>query len=162
MNYRNINQVIQNLFAKKSLLEVLLRAEKFLDSLNLYVFPNWFKGHVLDGPKMTRYWIDIALCFEHDEMPDPMGAKLLEKSGVKVSYEVDYMVVPVEVDNPEDLDSNNRPKMKKKKVWIVYLSIPRRFIDEADLDDLQIFDQELDIDIEDVSDAEDMGLSENE
>lgn len=158
MPYKNINQVIQNLFAKRSLLEVLLRIEKLLDQMNLYVYPNWFKGEILEGPKITRYWTEVALKFEFDDMPDPRGAKILEKIGVEVSYAKDYMLVPVEVKEPNDLKPNNRPKMKKKPIWIVYLSIPRRFIDEADLEDLEMFDDELDVDLEDVSDAEDLGL----
>lgn len=160
--YKNINQVIQNLFTKKSLLEVLLRVEKMFDDINLYVYPNWVRGEVLEGPRLTRYWVDIAIKYETDKMPDPKGAKILENLGCEIIYTKEKMLVPVEVKEPNDLNSNNRPKMKKINVWVVYLSIPRRFIDEADIEDLQMFDEEMDIDIEDLSDAEDMGLEESE
>jgi hypothetical protein len=161
MPHKNINDVLQKLFEKRSLLEVLMMVEKLFDDLNLYTYPGWIDGWVIEGPQLSRYWVDVALAFEYDNMPHPYGAKVLEKIGVQVVYRLDEILVAVDVIRPEDLQSNNRPKLRPKKVWLVYLTIPRRFIDEADLEDLQMFDEIMNIDIEEVSDAEDLGLNED-
>lgn len=152
-------RVLQKLFDRKSLLDLLIQVEKFLDSMNLYAYANWFKGEIVEGPQLSRYWISLGIKYPRSQMPDPDGAKVLSKVGVKVKYHKTVEKVPVTIKEPEDYrEGSRKPKLESVPVWIVRIKVPRKFIDEVDLEDLQIYDDE--VDIEDITDAKDKGLNE--
>jgi hypothetical protein len=57
----------------------------------------------------------------------------------------------VEIKSPDDYEpGTKRPKMKKKPIWLVHLSIPRRFVDAVNQDMLDQYDDEA----EDAENAE--------
>lgn len=126
------------------LLDILIQIEDVLDSLDLYVFTHWMKGELVEGPLVRRYWFDITLRYDYDEMPDPRGAMRLIKHGVRV----DFNKVTVE-QNGETPD--------KPTHWEVKVSVPKRLISDMNAAELDYYDDE--IDIEDVQDAQDVGLS---
>lgn len=149
---------IKKLFDQKSLLDTAIEIEKFLDFMNLYVYPNWFKGEVVDGPNVSRYWVSLTLQYDYKDMPDPMGARVLHDVGVKVDFREGTEMDPVDVKSPDDFRPNSKkPKLKPKKVWLVDISVPRKFIDEIDYSDLED-DVEDKVDAGDVSDAVDDGM----
>ena len=141
-----------------SLTDVLIQMEDFLDSLDLYVFKNWFDGEIVEGPDVRRYWVSMTLKYPYMKMPDPVGAERLIRHGAKVVFRKDKEESPVQVENPDDLDSNNKPKMKYDKIWLIDIQIPRRFIEELDDSDLEMHVDDGDVDIEDVSDARDENI----
>lgn len=148
----------QKLFKQKSLLDVALEVEKFLDFMNIYVYPNWFEGELVVGPLVGRYWITVVLCYDFNKMPDPAGARVLHDVGVKCDYKKDVMMVPIKIETPNDFRPNSKkPKLEPKKVWHVELKIPRRFIDEIDFSDLEELDDEVDVNA--VSDATDQDMN---
>lgn len=158
---RNIDTIknTQKLFKQKSLLDVALEVEKFLDFMNLYVFPHWQEGELVQGPDISRYWITIVLRYDFNQMPDPMGARVLHDVGVKCEYNKDVVMVPVDIKTPNDFrPGSKKPKLVPKQIWHVELKIPRRFIDEIDYNDLEDLDDEVDIDA--VSDATDQSMQE--
>lgn len=148
---------IEKLFKQKTLLDVAIEVEKFLDFLNIWVFLNWFDGEIVDGPNVGRYWITLTLKYDYKKMPDPMGARILHDVGVKVNYIKDIEMDPIKIQGPEDFRPNSKkPKLEPKKIWFVELKIPRRFIDDVDYNDLEDIDDDVDADT--VKDAADDGL----
>jgi hypothetical protein len=136
--------------------------EDFLDSMDVYVFKNWFEGEIVQGPDIRRYWVSMTLKYDYQDMPDPAGAERMIKRGVKVVYRRAKEERSVEVRSPNDLEPNGKPKMELAKIWLVEVQIPRRFIEELDDSDLEIHvDNEL-VDVEDVSDARDEDIDDEE
>lgn len=148
-------QFFKRLSDSTSLTDVLIQMEDFMDSLDIYVFKNWFEGEIVQGPDIRRYWVSMTLKYAYKEMPDPAGAERLLRHGVKVEYRKAKEEMPVEVESPSDLEPNNKPKMKKEVVWLITIQIPRRFIEELDDADLEMHVDDDSIDVEDVSDARD-------
>lgn len=145
---------IKKLFTRKSLLDVAIQIENFFDSMNLYVYPNWFEGELVAGPDLKRYWVNVTLKYDYDQMPDPKGAVVLNNVGVITKYEQTIEKDPMTVRKPDDYaPGTHKPKLEDKKIWLVSLQIPRRVIDEADLEDLDVVNTEIDTD--DAADAED-------
>lgn len=150
----DINKLISKLNDSKSLMDVLIQMESFMDDLDLYVYKNWFDGEIVDGPNIKRYWVSIILKYPFKQMPDPEGGLRLIKHGAKVSYKKAFEELPIPITDPSDFrDGTTKPKMKKEQVWLVEVQIPRRFIDELDDSDLELYADEVDVD--DVSDARD-------
>lgn len=155
-------QLFKRLSDSDSLTDVLIQMEDFMDSLDLYVFKNWFEGEIVDGPEIRRYWVSMTLKYAYEEMPDPAGAERLMRHGVKVSYRKAKEKEPVEVKTPEDLEPNNKPKMETKDTWLVIIQIPRRFIEELDDSDLEMHVDDEMVDVEDVSDARDENIDDED
>jgi len=155
-------QLFKRLSDSESLTDVLIQMEDFMDSLDLYVFKNWFEGEIVQGPEIRRYWVSMTLKYDYKEMPDPAGAERLIQHGVKVSYRKAKEEASVEVESYDDLMPNNKPKMEQNDIWLVSVQIPRRFIEELDDSDLEMHvDDEL-VDVEDVSDARDENIDQEE
>lgn len=155
-------ELFKRLSDSTSLTDVLIQMEDFMDSLDIYVFKNWFEGEIVQGPDIRRYWVSMTLLYPYEQMPDPAGAERMIKHGVKVIYRRDEKEVPEEPDGPENFLSNNKPKMTKQKVWLVEVQIPRRFIEELDDSDLEMHVDDEIIDVEDVSDARDEDIDQEE
>lgn len=153
------NNFLSRLNKNSSLTDVLIQVEDFLDSLDLYVFKNWFEGEVVEGPDIQRYWVSITLKYAYKDMPDPAGGVRLLKHGASVQFERGTEEVPVSLEdqqNPQEQQDPSKPKMTTEKIWLVKVRIPRRFIEELDDDDLSLYDQEVDTDS--VSDARDENI----
>lgn len=154
MTPESINKLVNKLNDSKSLTDVLIQMESFMDDLDLYVYKNWFDGEIVDGPNIKRYWVSLILKYPFKNMPDPEGGLRLIKHGAKVSYKKAYEELPGPITDPSDYrEGSKKPKMQKEQVWLVEIQIPRRFIDELDDSDLELYADEIDVD--DVSDARD-------
>lgn len=145
-------ETVNKLASQEDLLDILMDVESYLDESNLYVFDNWIKGVIVQGPTVKKYWIDVILKYEHQQMPDPQGGLRLTPHGTKVKFQKAHELVPVEIKSPDDYEpGTKRPKMKKKPIWLVHLSIPRRFVEAVNQDMLDQYDDEA----EDMENAED-------
>jgi hypothetical protein len=146
---------IQKLFKHNSLLDILLEIERFIDNFHIYGYIGWFDGEVVGGPKVEKYWVRIILMFK--ELPDPMAGMALIKHGCKVRFKQGKNIEAIKIKTPNDYrgDGTRKPKMKEETAWFIEISIPRRFIDEVDFDDMTQFDN---IEVEDVESAEDQNL----
>lgn len=154
--------LFKRLTGSDSLTDVLIQMEDFMDSLDLYIYKNWFEGEIVQGPDIARYWVSMVLKYPYEMMPDPLGAERLVHHGVKVTYRKDTEEVPVQVRTPEDLDVNRKPKMTEKKIWFIDIKMPRRFIEELDDSDLEMHDDNEMIDVEDISDARDENIDDSD
>lgn len=155
-------QLFKRLSDSDSLTDVLIQMEDFMDSLDLYVFKNWFEGEIVDGPEIRRYWVSMTLKYAYEDMPDPAGAERLMRHGVKVFYRKAKEETSVDVETPSDLEANRKPKMKLDPIWLVTIQMPRRFIEELDDSDLEMHVDDDVVDVEDVSDARDENIDDKD
>ena len=142
--------------------------EDVLDSLDVYVFKNWYLGEVAEGPVVRRYWLDFTLKYPYDKMPDPKAALRLLKHGIRVDFWKaklkDNEFVDAEDAEIEQEDGKQEvgaaPKEKKDPVkdtvWLVRISIPRRLAAQMSSEEMDFYDDEVDVD--DVEDAKDTGI----
>ncbi len=137
------NDVIRRLDTTDTLLDVMIQVEDYLDSLDLYVFKNFIDGEIVEGPYVERYWVKLTLKYPYREMPDPSGGLRLLKYGSKVSYERATEKVPTKVKSPEDIDpATNEPIEKEEPIWLVHVKIPRRFIEDLDVEGLDLYNED--------------------
>jgi hypothetical protein len=132
----------------KTLLDTLIDCENVLDSLDVYVYRNWFNGEIVEGPIVSRYWVKMSLLYPFDKMPDPRAALRLLKHGVQVEFDRMQRAAP-EVIPGQQVE-------KKPDEWLVRLSFPRRLLDQNEEADLEVYDDEINPD--DVTDAKDTGM----
>jgi hypothetical protein len=129
---RDIIDVIKNietLYSTNSSLSVLKDFERVIDELDLYVYENWIDGELADGPHVSRHWISASFMWPKESMPDPMGAKRLLDYGCKVKYEKTHVIVPKEVESPDDFrPGTKKGKLEHNPVWVVSITMPRKLV----------------------------------
>ena len=126
---KSSSDLIRKITDNEGLIDILVDVEDYLDSNYLYAYKNWISGTVVEGPIIKRYWITIVLQYEYDQMPDPSGATRLLPHGTKVRYRTAFERRSVEVKSPSDYQpGTHKPRMKKYRVWLVEIRIPRRLI----------------------------------
>lgn len=157
---KEIDKNLDYILGSKTVLDVLMEFENMLDTVNLYGFKNWKYGEIVEGPKLSRYWVSVTLMYPHKLMPDPSGADRLTKYDCHVEYKKAHYLVPRKIKTPEDLEQNEEgkrlPKVDKKDIWLVTIEMPRRFIDEETFNTGAVDTDEIDSDA--VDDAYDQGL----
>lgn len=137
-----LNDQIKKISETNTLLDMLLEFEKTLDGLDLYAFTNWDEGEVLEGPKLGRHHLTVKLMYPHAKMPDPDGAKRLMARDCLVEYSKDTLIRPKRVRNFDDLIIEVKPdgvpsykaKTTTENVWVVEIKMPRRYVDEFNID----------------------------
>ncbi|MFA5491233.1 MAG: hypothetical protein WC284_18790 [Candidimonas sp.] len=120
--------------------------EDFLDKMDIYAFSGWIEGEVVDGPHVDRYWVEFTLKYPYRDMPDPAAAERLASYDVRIKYKKASELKPVlVVDQTDFRDNTKKPKMQRIPIWLVTLSIPRRFIDEIgdkfNIEDINLIDK---------------------
>ena len=157
MNPDDINDELGTIFKSKTLLTILLEIEGMLDKLDMYVFENWIEGEVVDGPNVSKYWIDLTLMYKLEQMPDPEAITRLTEHNIKVFYKKDVLEQPMKIESPDDLETDlqdpdspgynkRRAKIETIPIWLVKLEIPRQFIDEYYSEQVYVDGLEIDID----------------
>lgn len=166
-NQLDIYNTIDSVFASENTLQMLLEFERVLDQMDMYAYENWIKGELVEGPKVSRYWVECSFMWPLKMMPDPNAAMRLSNRDCKVYYSRDYYVepqkaTPYQKDMMLDpINGKPRPKLRRIPVWIVTIRMPRRLLDgesvgdrmtangKIDQDSLnQAYDQDLDNSIE--------------
>lgn len=157
INPDSINDELGTIFKSKTLLTILLEIEGMLDKLDMYVFENWIEGEIVDGPNVSKYWIDLTLMYKREQMPDPEAITRLTEHNIKVFYKKDVLEQPKKIEDPEDLEidlqdptapgyNKRRAKTETIPIWLVKLEIPRQFIDEYYSEQVYVDGLEIDID----------------
>lgn len=159
---RHLNDVknkLSYLHSNVNVLDLLMEFERTIDNAGVYGYQNWMEGEIVEGPEIDRYWVTVDFMFPYSMMPDPMGGMRLIKLGCKVTYRKDNFDVPVTVTGRQSYQDFNKKtaKLKKHKVWIVSVRMPKRFLDERLLDIIGSHgeDNSIDVNTADISDAYD-------
>jgi hypothetical protein len=154
---------IKNLEQSPHLLDVLLQMEDVLDSLDIYVYRNWFEGDVVSGPDIRRHWLSMTLLYPISKKPDERASLRLIKHGIRVDFS---SVTREKSDSDEELASESAdadPASKSDEDpegthWMVRLDFPRRLVAQmTGASELEMYDDLVDAD--DAEDAQDSGVT---
>ena len=142
---------IQKLYDNEGLLDMLLNIEEYLDSNDLYVFSNWINGEVVEGPFVSKYWIEFTLKYNSDAAPDPRGTLMFKNQGTKISIKLDIEHIPIRIPlDFDDLEMESqmngspvaKPRMEAVSVILVKFRIPRKLLDSGSVEEYKIVDAE--------------------
>ena len=151
----NASKVIDRLSDSENLVDIAIDIENYFDRNDLYVYKNWFDGEIVGGPYVKRYWIKVQLKYPYEKMPDPDGGVRLLKHGTKIYYDIGTEEYPIEVKSEADYQpGTKKPKMAKKKVWLITMMIPRHFVQNLDKEVMDMYDEEVDVETVDDAQAE--------
>lgn len=141
-NVKNIKKI----YMSDSSLSMLLDFERVLDSLDLYTFPNWLYGELVEGPTVSRYWVKCTFMWPYNLMPDPNGAKRLSPYGAKITFETTTIKVPVKINSPDDYrDGSKKGKLVDAKIWLVSIMLPKHLMAEIKQGAVEIAGEEIDL-----------------
>lgn len=138
----------KSMFQHEDLLDVMIACEDFIDICGAYSFLNWDKGEVC-GCKVFKYFVNIMLKYPYEDMPDPKAVKIFESYGCKVIFKEMYDYKPMQkVEDEEetyvdDKTKTRKNKIKREKIWFVDIMIPRKYIENKDLFDLDAVEEYL-------------------
>jgi hypothetical protein len=140
------SQAIQNLYDQDGLLDILLGVEEYFDNMDLYAYKNWINGEIVEGPNVSKYWVEITLKFSHDSFPDPIATKIFEKQGTKIFVRPDWEIHPIEhprsnADMQSILGNTatlSTPKDERTPILLVKFQIPRRLVNPESFDEYKL------------------------
>jgi len=153
----------KNVYLSNNALENLLDFERVLDNLDLYVFENWDKGELVEGPMHGRHYVECSFMWPEKMMPNPLGAKRLLDYGIKVTFEKSELTRPIKnlqtyPKTDVDADNTNYDNIKTTTtpIWLVTIRIPRRLMSDIERGSIEYAGEK--IDLQDVEDAETQNL----
>ena len=157
VDYVSIIDTVKGIYTSDGSMNTLLDYERVLDEADVYAFKNWDLGELVQGPVAKRYTVSCIFMWPYKLMPDPRAVKRLISIGCDVQYASSEIEVPVEVKDYDDFVPGTRyPKMKKRKIWFVNITIPRDLMDDLKEGSIDLADQT--IDLEEIDDAYDEDL----
>jgi len=157
IDYVSIINTVKGIFTSDGSMNTLLDFERVLDESDIYAYRNWELGELVQGPDVKRYTVSCIFMWPYHLMPDPSGAKRLVSIGCTVKFAKTNIKVPVEIKNYDDYVPGTRyPKMSSKKVWLVFVQIPKELLDDVKQGFIDLAGST--IDLEDLADAYDDDL----
>lgn len=160
---QDLNDHLRKVSEGESLLDMLLEFEGILDEVDLYAYKNWIKGEILEGPDVGRHWVTAKFMYMSEDMPDPSGAERLMSRGIKVKFCREELKYPKKIKTWDDVDQSRsfnagvggyatgslggvgyvKPKTMTDKVWIVEITMPRKYVDNTIQDYVDVGDDEF-------------------
>lgn len=160
---KSIADIIDNtkeIYMTDSSLNTLLDFERVIDELDVYVFANWKKGELIEGPHYEKYFVTCTFMWPYKMMPDPRGGERLLEYGCEVSYQKDFVEIPDKVETPDNYEPGTKmPKMKKLPVWLVEIVMPKRLMQEIYRGSVELEGET--VDAEDIEQAYETGADED-
>lgn len=156
IDFVSIVDTIKNIYMSDGSMSILLDFERVLDQADLYAYKNWSLGELVQGPEAGRYKTKCVFMWPYKLMPDPRGALRLMRIGSDVVFGKSSIEVPVEVKDYDDfVPGTNYPKMQKKSVWFVEISIPNELMEDIKEGSIELADQTIDLsELEDAYDED--------
>lgn len=156
-----IYTTLDDVYSGENILDILVEFERVFDELDLYVYKNWLKGEIVEGPKIDRYWITVTLMYPYKLMPDPEGALRLTDHGCRVFFGKDILKYVGKIQGQQSYAVNEKGELKAKvlesPVWLVKIIMPRHFVDEKKTEKTKVGNSNIDMDA--VTDAYDENLN---
>jgi hypothetical protein len=157
---KDIIDNVKNLYTTTSSLESLMDFERVLDELDTYVFANWSKGELVEGPVYDKYFVTCTFMWPYRLMPDPRGGERLLDYKCEVSYKKESLFYSVDVKDYNDFEDNTHvPKTAKKPIWLVTITIPKQLMRDIHQGSLEL--EAETIDIEDIEQAYEVGMGDD-
>jgi hypothetical protein len=159
------NNLLEKIENNPHLKDILVSLEDVLDNFDIYVYKNWYKGILVNGPLFRRHWISIILEYDLDSKPDPLFAERVEPLGIKINTK--KRIIKLQQPKPQLLvkplgtedsltDLNNQEEKETKTTWLVELMFPKRLIGDVTGLDLEQYDQHFDL--SDLEQAEEQNI----
>ena len=146
VDYVSIIDTVKGIYTSDGSMNTLLDFERVLDESDLYAYRNWELGELVQGPNVKRYTVSCIFMWPYKLMPNPKGAGRLVAIGCTVKFAKSKIEVPVEVKDYEDYVAGTRyPKMAPKKVWFVYIEIPKDLLDDIKEGSIDLAGQTIDL-----------------
>ena len=137
---QDIYDVIKNIervYDSTTNFKILKDFERVLDALDLYVYDNWEKGELAEGPIIDRHWVTCKFFWLVKEMPDPLGGKRLLDYNCKITYQKTHMIKPRKIRVPDDIrPGTKKGKLDRQAIWLVSITMPKKLI--ADIYNLSL------------------------
>lgn len=141
-NVKNIKKI----YMSDSSLGMLMDFERVLDSMDLYAFPNWIYGELVEGPTVNKYWVKCKFMWPENLMPDPSGAKRLLPYGAKITYQRDTVRIPIKINTPNDYrNGSKKGKLVETKVWYVDIMMPKNLMADIKQGSVEIAGEDIDL-----------------
>lgn len=157
VNFVSIIDTVKGIFTSDGSMNTLLDFERVLDESDLYAYRNWDLGELVQGPDVRRYSVSCIFMWPYDLMPNPKGARRLTNIGCNIKFAKSKIKVPMEIKNYDDYVPGTRyPKMEERKIWFVYIEIPKELLDDIKEGSIDLAGQT--IDLEDIDNAYDKDL----
>ena len=120
---------IERIYNSETNFTVLKDFERVLDALDIYVYDNWDKGELAEGPLIERHWVTCKFFWPRKLMPDPMGGKRLLDYNCKVTYQKTYIIKPRKIRVPDDIrPGTKKGKLDRQSIWLVTITMPKKLI----------------------------------
>lgn len=146
MDITDTIKTIKKIYMSDNSLNMLLDFERVLDNVDIYTFPNWDKGELVDGPKIGKYFVSCKFMWPYRKMPDPKGAKRLIPYGVKIKYSNTTIKIPAEIKSSDDYrPGTHKGKLVPVKVWLVDILMPKNLMKDIKQGYKEIAGEEIDL-----------------
>ena len=121
---------VERIYDTNTGFSILKDFERVLDELDLYVYANWEKGELAEGPIIDRHWVTCKFFWPRSQMPDPMGGKRLLDYDCKITYQKSHIVTPRKIRKKEDIrvGTKNKGKLDRHPIWIVTIMMPKKLL----------------------------------
>lgn len=150
----------KNIYMSDSSLESLMDFERVLDELDTYVFENWDRGELVEGPVYEKYFVTCTFMWPYKLMPDPRAGERLLDYKCEVSYRKEILEYPVEVKTYTDFKPGTKvPKLATKPVWLVTITMPKQLMHDIHQGSIDL--EAETVDIEDIEQAYEVGLDDD-
>jgi hypothetical protein len=141
-NIKNIKKI----YMSDASLGILMDFERVLDSMDIYTFPHWSYGELVEGPVVNKYWVRCKFMWPQNLMPDPSGAKRLVPYGAKITYQKDTVRMPVKIKSPDDYrDGSKKGKLVDTPVWYVDIMLPKNLMSDIKQGSVEIAGEDIDL-----------------
>jgi hypothetical protein len=151
---------LKKLYMSDASLGMLCDFERVLDTMDFYVFPNWRLGELVEGPRVSRYWVSCKFMWPEDRMPDPSAGKRLLSYGAKVKYQRGKVKTPIEINSPSDFrPGSHKAKLVDMPVWYVEILMPKKLMGDIKEGSIDIAGEE--VDLTDLQTSMEKGLTQN-
>lgn len=157
---KDIIENTKNIYMSESSLDSLMDFERVIDELDTYVFKNWDRGELVEGPVYDKYFVTCTFMWPYKLMPDPRGGERLLDYKCEITYRKDTLEYPVDVKDPDDFQPGTKtPKLAKKPVWLVTIVMPKQLMRDIHQGSLDL--EAENINIEDIEQAYEVGLDDD-
>ena len=130
-NTKEILKNIQTIYESNNSLKILKDFERVIDELDVYVFENWIKGELVQGPEDSRYWTTCTFMWPVNEMPDKKGGYRLVEYGCKVTYNKEMVSHVRKIKDPDDIrPGTKKGKIDQEDVWMVKITMPKKLMND--------------------------------
>jgi hypothetical protein len=146
MDIKDTIKSIKTIYMSDNALSMLCDFERVLDSVDIYTFPHWEMGELVEGPVITKYFVRCKFMWPKKMMPDPSGAKRLVPYGVRITYEETHVDMPIEITKSDDYrPGSKKGKIVKAPVFIVEIMMPKSLMKDIKQGSKEIAGEEIDL-----------------